>query len=491
MEEKIIDVQEFITSSGAEKVLTDLRKRLSEKSLIISDVSDAAGNQYVDLVQEGGGVWGVALLGYTFILEEMGIRFFSLAGTSAGAINTMLMAAIGRKDEPKTKIIIKHLLQLNMFTFVDGKKDNWTISKMIKRFMQRVIVKVNYLHRMIKGFIFLIILLAILSLGSFITILFAKKLLVKALAIAALFIWIVVIVIIAMIVKRVKTIAKTGYGLNEGKVFYNWINAILKEHGINNLDDLKKQFCNTPNTLKVKRDDKRDELVVGDILAPSSPMLAIVASDITTGNKIEFPRMWDMYWNGIKDVDPATFVRASMSIPIFFETYKLPVRISPSRAAVIWRDHLNWNGDIPDHVELVDGGVLSNFPINLFYNAKYIIPRMPTFGIRLGGSGIKAARQINSVPAFFSSLVSTLRGNTDKEFINKNKAFELGVKEIDLSGYSWLNFFMSDADKKAIFLKGAQAAALFLENFDWNDYKTQRLKNAAVLEEQRGNPNNW
>ena len=37
-------------------------------------------------MQEGGGVWGIALLGYTYILEKMGIRFFSLAGTSAGAI---------------------------------------------------------------------------------------------------------------------------------------------------------------------------------------------------------------------------------------------------------------------------------------------------------------------------------------------------------------------------------------------------------------------
>ena len=35
-----------------------------------SDIVDEFGNQYVDLVQEGGGVLGIALLGYTYVLEE-------------------------------------------------------------------------------------------------------------------------------------------------------------------------------------------------------------------------------------------------------------------------------------------------------------------------------------------------------------------------------------------------------------------------------------
>ena len=64
-----------------------------------SDIKDKAGNQYIDLVQEGGGVLGIALVGYTYVLENAGIRFFSLAGTSAGAINTMMIAALGKIDE--------------------------------------------------------------------------------------------------------------------------------------------------------------------------------------------------------------------------------------------------------------------------------------------------------------------------------------------------------------------------------------------------------
>ena len=60
-----------------------------------SDLLDGSGKQYVELVQEGGGVLGVALIGYTYVLEQMGIRFFSLAGTSAGSINAMTLAGLG------------------------------------------------------------------------------------------------------------------------------------------------------------------------------------------------------------------------------------------------------------------------------------------------------------------------------------------------------------------------------------------------------------
>ena len=66
------------------QLLAGMKKdKVNEKQF--SDLTDSSGNQYVELVQEGGGVLGVALIGYTYVLEQMGIRFFSLAGTSAGS----------------------------------------------------------------------------------------------------------------------------------------------------------------------------------------------------------------------------------------------------------------------------------------------------------------------------------------------------------------------------------------------------------------------
>src|SRR6218665_3691721 len=145
--EKEINVEEFIQSSGVADILKTLKDKTAGKPLVISDVHDSQGNQYVDLVQEGGGVWGVALLGYVYILEKMGIRFFSLAGTSAGAINTMLMAAINNKEETKAEKIIDVILRLDMFSFVDGKKGNWNVTKWVKRNIQKFILRKNYLKR--------------------------------------------------------------------------------------------------------------------------------------------------------------------------------------------------------------------------------------------------------------------------------------------------------------------------------------------------------
>lgn len=489
-------VTNFIDSSGVSQLLAGYLKiraaREKEgRSFYVSDVSDADGNQYVDLVQEGGGVWGIALLGYTYILEKAGIRFFSLAGTSAGAINTMLLAAAGEKKAEKSETIISHLLQLNMFSFVDGKKDNWAITHWVKKIIQKFIVKTGYVKRLKYSFLIYMAILILLTFfclaGSFFIALSALK----WISTIALVFWVVGGAVVSFIIFRIKTLIKKGYGLNEGTEFYKWIENILKEFSINNLEDLKNSFNKVPTQLNVKWDQKRDENVIGKVKPPSSPMLIIVASDLTTGNKVEFPRMWDLYWQDLKNVPPAAFVRASMSIPFFFETYKIKVSPGLQTLQKTWKNHLNWQGAIPYEVALVDGGVLSNFPINVFYNAKYIIPRMPTFGIRLGDENENKANSLSNLGGYLGSLISTLRSTTDKEFLNKYKAFSLGVKTVDLTGHSWLNFFLEDKEKKELFRKGAQAAIDFLLAFDWPNYKDQRLDNASVLDDQKKNPNNW
>lgn len=104
----------------------------SLKEKIFSDVLDEQGLQYVNLVQEGGGVLGIAPVGYTLVLEAAGIRFFHLAGTSAGAINTLVLAGIDSMDKPKSKLVLEKLAQQDLFEFVDG-------DPVLKQIIQRVI----------------------------------------------------------------------------------------------------------------------------------------------------------------------------------------------------------------------------------------------------------------------------------------------------------------------------------------------------------------
>ena len=96
-----ISTEAFLTHPEVIDCLKKLKTKFGDKAekLVVSDVLDSQGNQYVNLVQKGGGVLGVALVGYTYILEQMNIRFIRLAGTSAGAINTALMTVIGGEDK--------------------------------------------------------------------------------------------------------------------------------------------------------------------------------------------------------------------------------------------------------------------------------------------------------------------------------------------------------------------------------------------------------
>ncbi|MDQ8012461.1 MAG: patatin-like phospholipase family protein [Flavobacterium nitrogenifigens] len=96
-----MDKRMFTENGEVLAIIKDLKEQIKDKKF--SDIIDDNNCQYVDLVQEGGGVLGIALVGYVYVLEQMGIRFLSLAGTSAGSINTMLMAVAGTCDMEKSE----------------------------------------------------------------------------------------------------------------------------------------------------------------------------------------------------------------------------------------------------------------------------------------------------------------------------------------------------------------------------------------------------
>lgn len=70
-----------------------------------------------DIVCEGGGVKGIALLGAIYYLEEQGYKFERFAGTSVGAIVTSLLAVGYSGKELKDM-----LLNLNLKNFYDKNK---------------------------------------------------------------------------------------------------------------------------------------------------------------------------------------------------------------------------------------------------------------------------------------------------------------------------------------------------------------------------------
>ena len=97
--------------------------------------------------------------------------------------------------------------------------------------------------------------------------------------------------------------------------------------------------------------------------------LIIVSSDITHEIKVEFPGMHKLYWGDDFSISPAKYVRASMSVPFFFKPYQ--VDFNPGQMLTIrkeWFQLVKVQKQLDSCALLVDGGMLSNFPINVFYN---------------------------------------------------------------------------------------------------------------------------
>ena len=191
-----------------------------------------------------------------------------------------------------------------------------------------------------------------------------------------------------------------------------------------------------------------------------------------------------------RDIDklqPAGFIRASMAIPLFFESYFInDIPCTSEEVKKAWVNLMNVS-DPPSMARFVDGGILSNFPINIFYNPKIVVPRLPSFGIDLDDS--KPADKANDAfrwtfMGYLGRMFNTIRDYYDKDFLLKNKMYEKGIGKIPLSGFNWLNFFITDKNKVEMFILGAKAATNFLMEFDWQAYKDARATMQVKLNQE-------
>ena len=179
-----------------------------------------------------------------------------------------------------------------------------------------------------------------------------------------------------------------------------------------------------------------------------------------------------------------------MSIPFFFESYYIDhIPCESEEIKNAWLNTFNEKNP-PSKARFADGGILSNFPVNIFYNPKVTVPRLPSFGINLDDS--KPVDRTNnaalwSIIGYAERIFSTIRYYYDKDFLIKNRMYQKGIGTIPLCEYNWLNFFLSDKDKTDMFVKGVQAATKFLiTDYNWEEYKLTRTVMQIKLEVEEG-----
>jgi len=372
--------------------------------------------QFVDLVMEGGGTLGIALVGYIHALEQAGIRFLGIGGSSVGAIVALLAYSCGGRMEAKGEKLASIIAGMNLGEMVDGGFFARKLSKLLgksgaKLKVPRVII------------------------GLFLTLpLLCKKL-----------------------------------GLNPGDKLYEWISDRLAENDIHTLSDLNNLIETLPDGLVSSGTGKN--------IQKYDTSLKIVVADITTGTKVVFPNMAPMYWQDPDRVNPAGFARASASIPLFFQPYTAENVSELIGSCDKWERLGSFSGALPNKVSFADGGLLSNFPIDLFKRPG--VPRAPTLGARLGNKE-RSANDVDKLWKYAGQLFDAMRHCADYDFIFKNPLYKNLVAHINTDGYNWLDFNMSAEDKLGLFREGVKAGYDFLEAFKWDEYKQLRAAELAL-----------
>lgn len=412
-----LDLRAFTHTEHVLATLEALKERMSGQP--VSDVIDAEGHQYVDLVLEGGGTLGIALLGYVYILEQLGIRFLSIAGTSSGAVTAMLLGALDTKDKAKSERLLELLADQDLSTFVDGQHG-------VRDFIT------GWLARRPK------LLLLLYS---------------PAVA-RALF---------------------NHLGLNPGQVFLDWMERGLAASGIHTVRELNERMAWLPPTLRARG---------GEALSPEDTPchLAVIACETTTETKVEFPRMAPLFWKDWEQQNPARLVRASMSVPFFFypARMELPADLSERELKERWRQVDVTDVKPGDEVFLVDGGLMSNFPIDVFHE-EGVIPSAPTFGVKLGN---RQRHDIHKPGDFVLAMFGAARHCLDFDFILRHPDYKHLLARIDTGDHQFLDFDVSRAQQVDLFTRGVDAAATFLTTFQWEHYKHERARLAGLPHEE-------
>lgn len=177
--------------------------------------------------------------------------------------------------------------------------------------------------------------------------------------------------------------------------------------------------------------------------------LKIIASDITNGRMLIFPDDLPKY-----NINPATFsiakaVMMSTSIPFFYR----PVRLQTKKQKAY----------------IIDGGLLSNFPIWLF-DAKN--PRFPTFGFHFLKDTISAKATIPTPFHLAYNVFRTMMQAHDLRYL-KGETLERTIT-IDPGEITATDFELSATQMDKLYQSGYQAASDFLATWNFEQHKKRR-----------------
>jgi NTE family protein len=223
-------------------------------------------------------------------------------------------------------------------------------------------------------------------------------------------------------------------GMHTGNFIETFIRQKLRARGIASFGDL------VLNAREPKHSSSRYRLTV-------------IASDISTGTMLRLPQDMLRFGHDPDALDIAQAVRMSASIPFFF----IPVH----------QKHADGSASL-----IVDGGLLSNFPVYLFDVPG--VPRRPTFGLRLVDAPPTAEfpwppNPTGNALQIGRALLNTLLRAHDRLYMDDHTYVR--TIAIPVNGISGTQFDLSSQEAETLYQNGRKAAEQFFSTWDFEAYK--------------------
>ena len=238
------------------------------------------------------------------------------------------------------------------------------------------------------------------------------------------------------------------YGIYEGDYFENWFEGLLRSKEKTKYEKIITEFDEEKYKYKAQ----------------------VIAADITDRKLLVLPGDLKEFGYDPDQFSISRAVRMSMSIPIFFE----PVKIEDSSG----RTHF-----------IVDGGLLSNYPIWLLDDHSPD-PPWPTFGFKLIEPDKRQLKgpnwnPINNSISYLKSLITTMVEAHDNYHISNSEgdyARTIGISTVvKIDGtekeIKATDFDISRKESDALYENGVKAAEKFLKDWNFDDWKQKYRAN--------------
>jgi NTE family protein len=290
-------------------------------------------------------------------------------------------------------------------------------------------------------------------------------------------------------ITKLKDISSINQGMHDGKELYKWVQKIVE-----------KKLGNSSATFSdLKEIRGNNEENVGEYTAYKN--LLVIATNADK-NKTEI-----FSWENTPNLKIADAVLASMSIPGYFWTRYID---KDEMREIDWQPtQEKTNRDNNKLIPYVDGGVLNNYPIDIFCDRKYWLPEYyglakshnhnpSSLGLRVDTKaevtfileqhdkalkeGIAAASSlwhpIEYIEDKLSSLLNFFTSDLDK--VEQYSRATIGIEDCDVKA---TNFNLTEKSKSALKENGKKAVDVFYNNFlKENVYKRMSYNNFADLE---------